>query len=83
MEKILCGLIGKICLIYLDDVVVFRSKVELLQRLNIIFDRLRGAGLKLLPKKCQLFWKEVCYLGFLILEKDLAADPEKTNAIAR
>ncbi len=56
METVLRGLIGKICLVYLDDVVVFESTVdELLQRLNIVFEKLRGAGLKLSPKKCQLF----------------------------
>ncbi len=47
-----------------------------------MFEKLRGAGLKLSPRKCQLFQKEVRYLGFLISEKGLAADPEKTNAIS-
>ncbi len=80
METVLCGLIGKICFVYLEDVVVFGSTVdELLQRLNI--EKLRGAGIKLSPKKCQLFQKGVRYLGFLISEKGLAADLEKMNAI--
>ncbi len=83
METVLRGLIDKVCLIYLADVVVFRSTVEeLLQWLNIVFEKLRGAVFKLSPKKCQLFQKRVCYLRFLISEKGLAADPEKTNTIA-
>ncbi len=42
----------------------------------------KRSWIKLSPKKCQLFQKEVCYLGFLIPEKGLASDLEKTNAIA-
>ncbi len=83
METVLHGLIGKICLIYLDDVVVFGSIAEeLLPQLNIVFEKLRGVGLKLLPEKCQLSQKKVCYIGFLISEKGLPAFPEKMNAIA-
>ncbi len=83
METVPCGLIGKICLIYLDDVVIFESMVdEPLQRLNIVLEKLKGAGLKLSPKKCQLFQKEIRYLGFLILLKGLVTDPAKTNATA-
>ncbi len=71
------------CLVYLDDAVVFESTVdELLQQFCTVFEKLRGAGFKLSPKKCQLFQKEVHYLGFLISEKGLAADPETTNATA-
>ncbi len=81
METVLHGLIGKMCLVYLDDV-VGSTVEELLQRLSIVFEKLRGIGLKISPKKCQLFQKEVRHLGFQILEKGLAADPEKTNAIA-
>ncbi len=77
------GLIIKICLVYLDHAVVFGPTIDkLLQQLNILFDELRGAGLRLSPEKCQLFQKEVRYRGFLISENGLAADPEKTNAIA-
>ncbi len=42
---------------------------ELLQRLCIVFEKLRRSGLKLSPKKCQLFQKEVHYIGFPISEK--------------
>ncbi len=83
VETVLYGLISKIRIVYLDDVVVFESTVdELLQRFCIVFEKLRGAGLKLSSKKCQLFPKEVCYLRFLTSEKELVADSEQTNAIA-
>ncbi len=55
---------------------------ELLQCLCIVFEKLRDAGLNRLPKKCQLFLKEVRYLELLILEKGLAADRKTIRATA-
>ena len=64
MEAMLSGLLGKSCLVYLDDVVVFgRSARECLQNLEEVFSRLREYNLKLKPKKCKLFRQSVEYLG--------------------
>ena len=64
MEKVLAGLQWKIALLYLDDVIVFSSTVEQrLDRLRLVFERLRKANLQLKPKKCHLFCKEVSFLG--------------------
>jgi len=53
MEKVLQQLINKICLIYLDDVIIFIEDFEgMLKQLEQIFFRLRSANLKLNPKKC-------------------------------
>ncbi len=72
IKTVLCGSIGKICLVYLDDVVIFGSTVdELLQRLCIVFEKPRGVGLKLSPQEWQLVWEEVRYLRFLFRKKDL------------
>ena len=55
------------CLIYLDDVLVFgRTPVEHFGRLKTVLQRIREAGLKLLPEKCHLFRQEVTYLGHVI-----------------
>ena len=52
------------CLIYLDDVIVYsKMPVEHLQRMRVIFDRLRMHGLKLKPFKCELFKTEINYLA--------------------
>ncbi len=80
MKIVLHGLIGKIWLVYLDDVVVFGLTVEeLLQRLNIVFEKLRGAAWKLSPKKCQLFQKEVRYFVFLMQELHWNCHPRNAN----
>ena len=58
MELVLKGLHWKICLIYLDDVIVIGHRFEEeLKRLKQVFERLTCAGLNLKPKKCFLFQK--------------------------
>ena len=50
MERVLAGLQWKICLVYIDDIIVHGSTVnELASRLQQVFDRLRNIGLKLKP----------------------------------
>ena len=50
------------CLIYLDDVIVFsHTEEEHLERMRVIFDRLREHGLKLKPSKCEVFKTEINY----------------------
>ena len=82
MELVLKGLHWKICLIYLDDVIVMgRTFGEELERLKEVFERLARAGLKLKPKKCFLFQKRVSYLGHVVTEEGIAADPEKVEQV--
>ena len=47
MAGVLQGLIGRICLAYLDDVIVFSKKrMEHAGDLRAVFDPIRAAGLK-------------------------------------
>lgn len=64
MEKVLYGLTSQRCLCYLDDIIVLgKTFEEALRNLELIFQRLREANLKLKPKKCFLFQSRVTYLG--------------------
>ena len=82
MELVLKGLHSKICLIYLNDVIVMgHTFEEELERLKEVFERLARAGLKLKPKKCFLFQKRVSYLGHVVTEEGIAADPEKVEQV--
>jgi len=77
------GLTWEVCLTYLDDVVVFgRGFKEHLERLELVFDRLRKANLKLKPTKCQLFQTGVKFLGSAVSEAGIEPDPEKVEAVA-
>jgi hypothetical protein len=50
METVLAGLQWDICLIYLDDVIIYGKNVdEMIRNLSLVFDRLSSAGLKLKP----------------------------------
>lgn len=82
MERVLSGLQWEICLVYLDDIIVMSSTFEQhLERLEKVFARLRDAGLKLKPKKCNFFCSEVLYLGHLVTSKGLATDPDKVEKV--
>ena len=60
-------LVGKICFVYLDDLIVFSSTYkEHLRNLEIIFERLRETKLSLQPVKCEYIQPELDYLGHLI-----------------
>jgi hypothetical protein len=52
MESVLRGLIYDACLVYLDDIIVIgRTFQEHLDNLRKVFQRLRGAHLKMNPEK--------------------------------
>ena len=60
MDLILRGLTWKTCLVYLDDVIVIGKTFEdHLENLKEVLNGIHGEQLKLSPKKCSLFQKEV------------------------
>ena len=82
METVMRGLQWETLLIYLDDIIVFSKDVEThIQRLDVVFQRLQGAGLKLKPAKCNFFGKEVEYLGHIVSGAGIATDPKKIAAV--
>ena len=84
MDIVMSGLHPEICLIYLDDIIVFSASAEQhLERLITVLARLRTAGLKLKPQKCAFFQKSVSFLGHVISEKGIATDPIKTEAVVQ
>ena len=83
MSIVLRGLISRICLAYLDDVIVFSRRLDLhLGDLRAVFTRIREAGLKLKPSKCQLFRDEVLYLGHVINSSGVSPDPAKLRVLS-
>ena len=69
MESCLGDLSLNWCIIYLDDVVIYAPTVkEHLKRLEGVYEKLKDAGLKLKPSKCELFKKSTSYLGHFVSE---------------
>ena len=82
MERVLRGLHWKSLLLYLDDVIIFSSDMDShIERLEVVLMRFRGANLKLKPSKCELFRREVRYLGHIVNEEGVSTDPEKVSAV--
>lgn len=82
MQRCLGNLVNDSLLIYLDDVIVFSPDFHShLRHLEEVFQCLYNHGLKLQPKKCHLFQREVTYLGHVISEQGVATDPAKTAAV--
>ncbi|GBO17450.1 Transposon Ty3-I Gag-Pol polyprotein [Araneus ventricosus] len=82
METVLRGLSSEVCLVYLDDIIIVgRTFEEHLNNLRKVFQRLQKANLKLNPKKCRFFQREVAYLGHVISAEGVKTDPEKIKAV--
>ncbi|CAK1601771.1 unnamed protein product [Parnassius mnemosyne] len=82
MELVLTGLIGDACLVYLDDIIIVgRTFEEHLQILERVLMKIQSANLKLSPKKCLLFKRQVSFLGYTVSEEGIRTDPEKIAAV--
>ncbi len=82
MEQVLAGLPLMTAMIYLDDILVpAKCFSDQISNLRLVLQRLRGAKLKLSPKKCSLFQREVRYLGHIINKEGVSPDPEKVKAV--
>ena len=66
----------------MDDIIVFsRTPEEHIHRLRAVFEKLKAAGLKLKPSKCDFFKKEIKYLGHVVSEQGVSTDPDKIKAV--
>ena len=82
MDRVLRGHLGNRCLVYIDDVIVYGKDFNsTLQNLDTILGCLEAAQLQLKAKKCDLFQKEILYLGFRISGEGIRPDPAKTAAV--
>jgi len=63
LDILLSGLKWQVCLVYLDDVIMFSASAEQHVRdVDVVFTRLREAGVTLKLEKCTWFSDEVEYL---------------------
>ena len=82
MDVVLQGLQNKICLVYLDDIIVFSTSLqEHLVRLKQVFQRLLEANFKIQLDKSEFLKKEVSYLGHVVTSDGIKPNPDKIAAI--
>ena len=57
-----------ILLLYLDDIYIFTTSVdEMLDHIEMVFQRLKGFNLKVKPKKCHFLQHSIVFLGMFNL----------------
>ena len=84
MDKVLSDLIGVCAMVDSDDIVVYSINVEEhAKHLELVFDRLRKAGLRLKPTKCTCGLEQIRLLGYIVNKDEITMDPEKTEAIQK
>lgn len=82
MSIVLTGLSDLQIAVYIDDVVIASKTIgEHIERLELVFERLRQANLKLKPKKCSLLKDEITYLGHRVSEGKVMPDLKNIQAI--
>ena len=68
--------------VFIDDIIVFsKSLDDHMKHIELVFDRVKRAGLNLKPEKCQLARPETVYLGHVISGEGIKPDPKRTEAV--
>ena len=82
MNKIFREEIRQFVAIYLDDIIIFSDTFDIhLQHLQLIFKRLKDAGLKLEKDKCEFAKLELAFLGHIVSGQGISPDPSKIDKI--
>ena len=83
MNYVLAGLIGFICMVYLDDIIVF-TKGPLRQHIYdvlIVAHRIRDHNLRLKLKKCEFVRRRIDFLGHTIFDGRLTPNQDKIETL--
>ncbi|KAJ8406839.1 hypothetical protein AAFF_G00297550 [Aldrovandia affinis] len=82
MERVLGHVPKQHCIVYLDDFLIHAGDLEgALRHLREVFAAIHQAGLRLNPKKCQLFRRETAFLGHVVSADGVATDLAKIAAV--
>ena len=82
MELIFRGMQWKTLLIYLDDIILYSSNLDdHFEKLDEVLSRLKRAGLKLKPSKCEFIKDEVVYLGHVVCRNGIKPNPKIIDSV--
>ncbi len=82
MQKVLGDLVGTVCMVYLDDVIIFsRSKDEHARHVRAILDRIGAAGMTLKLAKCKFGLERLDLLGYTVARGSIEPQESKVKAI--
>lgn len=84
MNSVLKEFINNICVVYLDDILVFSTSLEEhIDSLKKIFNTLRKHNLKIQFDKCNFLAKETEYLGHVLTPEGVKPNPKKIDDIVK
>lgn len=76
MRKVLAGLLGTICEVFLDDIIVYSPDYAThLHHLELVLERLNTYNLTASWKKCNFGKKEINFLGHIVSQETKAQEP--------
>jgi len=82
LDIILLSLKRQICLVYLDNVIIFSANAEQhVEDVDTVLHRLREAGVTLTLEKCIWFSDEVEYLGHIVRPGQLHVHNKNVDAL--
>lgn len=82
MDHVLRELQNKICLVYMDDIIIFSTSLqEHIQNLKQVFSKLRESKLKIQLDKSEFLKQNVEFLGHVITPQGIKPNPNKIRAI--
>jgi hypothetical protein len=81
MNGIFMNYLDKFFIVFLDDILIYsKSEEEDEHHLRLVLLILREHHLYAKLSKCSFYQKQIHYLGHIILEQDIAVDPENIKA---
>lgn len=82
MDNVLREHIGVICLVYMDDIIIFSTSLtEHIDNLGKIFKTLQKHNLKVQLDKSEFLQKEVAFLGHIVTTDGVKPNPDKIQTI--
>lgn len=82
MNNFLRDYINKICLVYLDDVIILGTSLQVhCQSIKKVFQKLKEYNLKLQLDKCEFMSKKVAYLRHIVSQNGVKPNLDKIKAV--
>ncbi|XP_072060304.1 uncharacterized protein [Arachis hypogaea] len=84
MSRVFHDLIGKTVEVYVDDILVKTAEPsKLISDLQAVFEALRKFKMRLNPLKCAFAMEARKFLGFMITQRGVEANPDKCEAVLK
>ena len=84
MNEVLKGLIGVICQVYLDDIIIYSLTLEdHIKHVKIVVDRLKQHNLKIKLSKCKIAQTKIEYLSHVISYGSIQPSPNKVKDLLK